>query len=76
MTLEDEQALDIFGKALGTILKDTEGVCVDFEGSLYIVYREDGEVFIGPADDLFDGLTGKDLTAGMLVWMHKNETIV
>jgi hypothetical protein len=56
--------------ALLSILKETEGVVIEFEKEKFVVFKIDNEIYFQPMDDLHI-YSDEELAPGSFIWMHK-----
>jgi hypothetical protein len=62
--MNDKLAFSLFVQALGSVLKETEGIIIHHDGCGYIVFNEDGQIHI-LEDDSYLNYNDRTLT-----WMH------
>jgi hypothetical protein len=70
--MTDEKANKILAKALLFLLKESEGIAVEVDKTIYSVHKIKDELFISKMDkDEKCMLSGEVITDGQLMWMHE-----
>ena len=73
MNFIETTVIKCFGRALGHLLKNGEGICVDLkQGQKFIVFSEGAQVKITTEDDLAE-YGRPPLKDGQMLWVHKIE---
>jgi hypothetical protein len=67
--MEDKDIIRLLIIALGGLLEETEGICVQMDGKKYIVFSHDGKIKVDDSSDQ------KEFEHLKMCWMHFNEEI-
>jgi hypothetical protein len=71
--LTDKEAAGILSKALSFLLRDQEGIFVEFPEGQFIVSRVDGGIFIDDRNNFRVAFGDGVFIDGGMVWLHETQ---